>query len=501
MILFNRVKFNLLKVTALFSVLSCVILLIVKIYFSLSFLPDISGSETSTIFPVQFLSDDKPIYTDPELPPFRLTQYTPLYFILTSFLFDLTGWAPEEVHKVFLVSRFSSIGLTLLTVLVIFLLISRIAKQKSVYALLAACFIFQILGFWFLTSSRPDSLLVLLTSLYLCAVFKAILSEQENSIWWILAIFISVTAFFVKQSGAIHSIALAAFCVYQYRWKLLIRLIMSGILFFVIYYIILPTGSIPEFISNTVGGVANSTSPGWFYTWTLEKLLLQFAPLLALNFVITIFSIFNSESSFLRFLSISSLLFFVFATATAFKIGAGVGYYQDYLIVAVVQIVLFFTESSQKSHFQTSFHKLILALYLVFVCLHCTLFVYMSYSSQPAEVYLSRYIEQRKVADYLSKERKLTDQDWVYVSEAQDFHGYYIKHFLFRNVLVPFSDLVYLTSQNKTFNYSGFKKMVMDKKVRYVIARKGDIPQNILGYKFQDLRKIKSIESYDIYEN
>lgn len=500
MILFNWIKFNLLRIAAVSSVLCCVILVIIKIYFSLSFLPDISGSETSTIFPIQLLSDHRPIYTEPELAPFRLTQYTPLYFVITSFLFDLTGLAPDEVHKVFLVSRFFSMGLIWLTVLVIGFLISEIAERKKIVALLAGCFVFQVLGFWFLTSSRPDSLLVLLTSLYLCAVFKAILSKKEDSVWWIAAIFIAVTAFFVKQSGAIHSIALAAFCMYQFQWKLLIRLILSGVFFFVIYFLLLPTGSIPLFILNTVGGVANSTSWGWFYTWTLEKLLLQFSPLIACNFVISIYSLFISRSALLRFLSICSLLFFLFATATAFKIGAGVGYYQDYLIVAVVQSVLFFTDITQKDRFQTNFNKAVLALYLVLVSVHCTLFVFMSYN-QSVGVYLNKYIEQRKVADYLKNERKLAENEWVYVSEAQDFQGYYIKHFLFRNVLVPFSDLVYLTAKNKTFDYTNFNNMVKGGKVKYVITTKGDVPQNILKYPFVNLHKIKSIESYDIYEN
>ncbi|MCU1441789.1 MAG: Dolichyl-phosphate-mannose-protein mannosyltransferase, partial [Rhodoglobus sp.] len=379
-------------ITTLFSVLICVLLLLIKVYVSFSFLPDISGSETSTILPIQRLLDGLPIYTDSEEPPFLMTQYAPIYFVITSTLLKIVGFLPIEVHKVFIMSRLVSIGFTLLTILVIWLILRKNKKIHSLTAILASCFIFQILSFWFLTSSRPDSLLVLLTSLFVYAVYEAIESKNNHSIWWILAILISVTAFFVKQSGAIHSIVLGMFCIVQGQWKLVLKLIGFGILFFIIYLFILPISSLSIFFMNIVGGVANSASWGWFYDWTLQRLLLQFAPLLAINVAVVAFIFKSKKSPFLLFLSISSIAFFLFATLTALKIGAGVGYYQDYLIVAVILLVTYFAENNTDFNLENSFNMLVTCMYLCFVSIHCLLYVYMSYTNVPLSNFKGKYI-------------------------------------------------------------------------------------------------------------
>ncbi|GLU53487.1 hypothetical protein Dfri01_29480 [Dyadobacter frigoris] len=493
-------RINLFKIAATISIVSCLILIVVKVYFSLSFLPDMSGSETSTIFPIQFLADNRPVYSNPENAPFRFTQYTPLYFLFTNLLLEINGWLPDDVHKVFVSNRFVSMALTVLTALVLAFFLIKLTKRKRITGMLTACLVFQVLAFWILTSSRPDSLIVLLTALYVCAVFKAITSTSKNDLWYILAIFISVTAFFVKQSGTIHAIALALFCVYQYQWKLLAKLILSGLVFFAFYFLILPTNSIPVFFSNIIGGVENSVSWDWFYDWTLEKFLLQFAPLIICNFIITFYSLIREESAFYRFLAIASSMFFLFATATAFKIGAGVGYYQDYLIIAAIQITLFFTEPKRKNLFQPKILRALLASYLIIVAIHCTLFVYMTYQNQPHSLYTHQYFKEKEVANFLINDKKLVDKEWVYVCDGDNFQGVYLKHFLFRNVLVPFTDIVYLADKNKTFNFQNFESLVKQNKIRFVVAKKGDTPKNILGYKFPDLKRINTIDEYDIYE-
>ncbi|MEO6684567.1 MAG: hypothetical protein ABIN24_01325 [Dyadobacter sp.] len=493
-------RINLFKIAAAISIVSSVILVIIKVYFSLSFLPDMSGSETSTIFPIQFLTDNRPIYTDPETAPFRFTQYTPLYFFITSFCLKVNGWLPNDVHKVFVSNRFISITLTVLTSLVVAFLLTNLNKRKKMAGILTGCLVFQVLAFWILTSSRPDSLIVLLTALYLCAVFKAITSSSKSDLWYILAIFISVSAFFVKQSGTIHAIALGLFCIYQCQWKLLIKLTLFGLGFFAFYLLILPINSIPVFFANIIGGVENSVSWDWFYDWTMEKFLLQFAPIIICNFLITFYSLTHKESVFYRFLAVASSIFFVFATATAFKVGAGVGYYQDYLILAIVQITLFLTEPKRKSLFQAKILRALLASYLAIVAVHCTLSVYMTYQNQPHSLYTNQYFKEREVANFLIEEKKLADKDWVYVCDADNFQGVYLKHFLFSNILLPFTDVVYLADKNETFNFEKFESMVKENKIRFVVSKKGDIPQNVLGYQFPNLKKIKTIDKYDIYE-
>lgn len=487
-------------ITTLISVIICISLLLLKIYVSLSFLPDISGSETSTIFPIQRLLAGLPIYTDSEEPQFLMTQYAPIYFVISSGILKIAGLLPSDVHKVFIMSRLISISFTLITVSVVWVILHKQIKASKLVATLASCFIFQILSFWFLTSSRPDSLLVLLTSVFIYSVFEATEHKNRNNIWYIVAIFIGVTAFFVKQSGAIHSITLGLFCILQAQWKLLFKLIGFGILFFVVYLFILPIASLDLFFMNIVGGVANSASWGWFYDWTLQRLLLQFGPLLAINTVLIIFIFRDKQSPFFFFLAICTLTFFFFSTLTALKIGAGVGYYQDYLIVAVVLLVGYFSKNYLALNFGNSFNILVTCMYLFFVSVHCLLYVYMSYTRVPLSDFKGKYIEEMDIANFLIKEKGLKNDEWVYVCTAEEFKGYYLNHFLYRNSLAPFSDIVFLADRNHTFNFAKLKDLVNKREVKYVISVKNKEPVTILGQKFPGLKKIQSTPTFDIYQ-
>ncbi|WP_090156072.1 ArnT family glycosyltransferase [Dyadobacter soli] len=484
--------------SVLFGLLSALALLIVKMQAVLSYSPDISGSEMSGISAIQLLLDGEDIYTDPEKAPFRLTQYTPLYFTIVTFLVKIVGLTGVDVHKIYLASRLVSNFFTLSAVSIAGYFIYRVTKQK-IAAFLTGLALFHVLSFWFLTTSRPDSLLVLLTTLFIVSVYYGL--ENKDQKLWFLAIFIGVSAFFVKQSGAILPISAGVFWLAQRDFKMLLKLTAFGILTFGIYLAILPINTIQLFFLNIVGGVANSASWGWFYDWTLEHWLLQFAPLMVLNALVSSYTIYYRPHGFHLFLVIASVLFFLFATSTAFKIGAGVGYYQDYLIVAMIQLVLAFTQTNDFTNLKTGFVKSGVALFMMMAFLHCSLYMYMKYKSGISRNFEALYTEERKVAAYLREQKNLKPTEYIYVCNSENFQGSYLSFFLFKNNLIPFPDLVYLADQNGTFNYDEFRRMVDEKEIRFVISPKGKAPANILSYNFGNTLKYSStMGSYDIYE-
>jgi len=496
---FVWVKDRILLLSAVFGLLSGIALLVVKMQAVFSYSPDISGSEASSIAAIQLLLDGQDIYTDPEKAPFRLTQYTPLYFTIVTFLVKLTGWASTDVHKIYVASRLLSNFFTLLTVSTAGYFIYRVTNKK-VAALLTGLVLFHILSFWFLTTSRPDSLLVLLTTLFIISVYYALESSDQKL--WFLAIFIGVSAFFVKQSGAILAISAGTYWLIKRDFVMFLKLTGFGLLAFALYLAILPINTIELFFLNIVGGVANSTSWGWFYDWTLQHWLLQFAALIVLNALVSAYTLFHRPTGFHLFLVIASALFFLFATMTAFKIGAGVGYYQDYLIVAVIQLALFFSIPNDFSGLKTGFTKAGLALFLAFTFLHCTLFVFMKYRASAVYNFEKLYIDDRKVYEYLTQQVGLKSTEHVYICpSSENFQGSFLSLFLYKNNLIPFTDLVYLADQNGTFNYDEFRRMVDEREIRYVISPKGKAPVNILGYNFANTLKYRTtMASFDIYE-
>ncbi|MCE7067261.1 glycosyltransferase family 39 protein [Dyadobacter sp. CY326] len=486
-------------IALIFGLISSLVLLIVKFQASISYHPDISGSEGSVIVPIQLLVSGNPIYLDPESAPFRLSQYAPLYSTIIATFCKIVGWSAIEVHKIYLASRLWSNIFTLATACFIGAFLYRVTK-KPITAALAGLFVFHVLSFWLLTTSRPDSLLILLTSLFVFSAYNA-LKDDGKQLWWFVAIFIAVSAFFVKQSGAILSISAGAFWILNKQWKTLLTLTFFGIAVFGFYLLILPVNTIELFFTNIVGGVANSASWDWFYDWTLQHWLLQFAPLILVNVIVSAYIIYYRTSPFYLFLTLCCFLFFLFATSTAFKIGAGVGYYQDYLLLAVVQISLFVTDSANARRFDNVFLKAAVPLYLVIAFLHCSLFVFMKYRPVINSNFEAQYIEERKVSEYLYGEKNLKPNEWVYICGGNNLEGYFLNQFLVHNALIPFSDLVYLANLNGTFRFDKFKSMVRRKEIKYVISLKGSVPVNILNVDFANTLKYSStVGSFDIYE-
>jgi hypothetical protein len=492
---------NILLFSCLFGLVSFAILLIVKSTASLSYLNDISGSETSTILPIQLLINGDPIYTNPENAPFRLIQYTPIYFYIVAFFYKLTDWTAFDVHKVFLSSRAFSMIFTLLGSALAGYSVFLVSNRNKIVSILSALYIYHILALWLLTGSRPDSLLILLTSSLLLVVYTASKSDATTQNWWYLAIFIAVSAFFVKQSGAVHSLAIGAYFMATRQWKMLLRVTLAGVAFFCFYLLILPINTIPLFFTNIIGGVANSISFDWFYGWTLERWVMQFAVLMVLNIMISTYHFAKRPTPFSLFLAVSSPLFFLFATLTSLKIGAGVGYYQDYLILAVVQIAAFFTDKKESSRLGGELGRIGISLYLLFVYFYSALFVFMTYRNVLFSDQSASYIEQRQVAEYLITEKGLGKEDWISV-ESEISSDYFIRHFLYQQTLTPFKDLVYLADKNKTFDFSEFRGMVDKGQIHYVITDHGSSPKNILNYSYGNTLKLSStIGPYDIYES
>ncbi len=498
---YNWVNKNILLLSCLIGLVTFAVLLLLKAMVSMSYLADISGSETSTILPIQLLVNGEPIYTDAEQAPFRLVQYTPIYFCIVSFFYQLTDWTATDVHKVFLTSRFFSLAFTLMASAVAGFVVFLASNRNKIVAVLSALYIYHVLAFWLLTGSRPDSLLVLLTASYILTIYKALQSEKKGQNWWYLAIFLAVTAFFVKQSGAIHSIAIGAYFIVTKQWKMLFKITTAGILFFGAYLLILPINSLPLFFTNIIGGVANSASFDWFYDWTLEKWVMQFTLIMILNIIISTYHFAKKPNAFYLFLAIASPLFFLFATLTSTKIGAGVGYYQDYIILVVVQIASFLTEKREQNKLGGEFGRIGISMYLVFVYFYIALNVFMTYKKVFIHDQSVSYIEQRRVVDFLKEEKGLKKEDWV-LTESQAAPDYFIRHFLFNQTLMPFKDLVYLADKNRTFDFTMFRQMMDKGQIRFVITDHKSLPTNILNHSFGNTLQLSStIGQYDIYES
>ena len=118
--------------------------------------PDAGGVEGNVVYFIQHILDGQSLYTDPELPPYAIAQYTPLYYYLVAAISKLCAVSADNVAGIFITSRVVSLILNLCLVAVIY----KIAK-KYFEAGRSASLIVGFISFIFLeitSFSRPDSL-------------------------------------------------------------------------------------------------------------------------------------------------------------------------------------------------------------------------------------------------------------------------------------------------------------------------------------------------------
>ncbi|MBE7174717.1 MAG: hypothetical protein INR73_29375, partial [Williamsia sp.] len=75
----------------------------VKVIFLVN--PDIGGIESNVIYSVLRILAGYPLYQNPELAPYAITQYSPIYYYLTAGLSRLAGLTPDDVYEVYAVGR------------------------------------------------------------------------------------------------------------------------------------------------------------------------------------------------------------------------------------------------------------------------------------------------------------------------------------------------------------------------------------------------------------
>ena len=117
---------------------------------------DLGGIENAVVYFIQRSLAGISIYTDPELAPYSINQYGPLYYMLAHFAGSIAGTDPDDVLSVFMLNRTISLVLNILYVSVIILIASHIFSLGTRKSMAAAviCFIFlEITSF-----ARTDSL-------------------------------------------------------------------------------------------------------------------------------------------------------------------------------------------------------------------------------------------------------------------------------------------------------------------------------------------------------
>lgn len=477
------------------SVLFIAIILFFRAQLAVSYHPDISGSERSSVMPIQQVVNDLPLYADPELPPYYIVQYTPLYFYVVGIPYKLL-FDPSNIHRIYMASRVISLILVLLSTTIFFFILYARLKISSRISTLFTFLFFGLASYWNIYFSRVDSLLLVGTCTVLYIVAYGYGTVQKQDRYLLLALFIAVCVFFVKQSGLILVLVIAAHTFLMGEYRLLGKMILVGLVVFTAGVLFSNGFEVEVLYRNVILGVQNGISFDWFFYWTFDKLAFPFAVLITLSFGISFKWLTGSSNPFYRFLAISVFCFFGFALFTSLKQGAAVGYFIEFAVSSLIVLAIFFFKRREPGLLINSAFAGIVVISL----LHSSLLQYMRYKAYVNSNYKQLYVDEMKVSSYIGQ--RLGENEFVFAQSGDNFKGYFIGHFLLNQTIAPMYDLVEIGRNLGTFNFQTFTSLTSEGKLKFVVTPEGEPIQPIMGdNQLSGLYdKVKTMNGYDIYE-
>lgn len=506
-------------VTAVLCLLTMLVLRFILIY---SPTADLGGIETNVIYSMQQMLDGKQLYTDPQVLPFAITQYTPFYYYIcvgTAYLFNLDPLT--DIHNLYAIGRAWNILFNLLSALAVFLISRKIFRFDSMLATVAAAASFVLL-FRHNFAVRPDSLhdALVMWAVYFALRYLSRLEKGQRLLLPLLyASALSVAAIFAKQSGIQMPALLLVFLLFVQDWRGFWRaaLVSAGLFFGLLLLFIGLHGE--AFLLNVVGGVANGISLEWFkeYLWDHHNMFFKdFFLLILLPALVAAYIVLRRNLLFKgplpeRFLAFCTGGMFVFASVTALKKGATIQYYILFQNLAWILILYFLAIRGAVSAPTppSSRWRLRGALLCGYLAVLLPLYTGLEFLMVRGKEYRNRdeivEIHQTalSVTTYIEQELGLAPGEYVFAN-VRHTNRRGINNALFRSSIIPQLDVLdFSTGPLKVFGYDNFERSLQDGTVKYLIESK---PQYYFSVteRLNELRKnyrwVKDIGPYAIYK-
>lgn len=177
-------------------------LLMLRACMVLSYSADLDGLEFYFVRLIQQLQQGKALYPDPQIFPYSICLYTPLYFYLlkgSAWLLQID--AATQLHAVYILGRSLSLFFVICQLGVSILLLRKISGSPM--QILVAISIFTLLLSGHVYAVRPDALKLFFFTLFLY-FFLDYLFFRDTWYNFLLCLFSGIAAFLSKQDILLH---------------------------------------------------------------------------------------------------------------------------------------------------------------------------------------------------------------------------------------------------------------------------------------------------------
>ncbi|GAB4035983.1 hypothetical protein [Spirosoma gilvum] len=479
--------------------LAICLLLTLLVRYRLIFLAssDIGGIESNVIYSIQRFLAGYSLYGDPEVAPYSITQYSPLYYRLVAAIGRLIHINPDDPLQVYRLSRTISLCANILYSLLLIGL-SLCFQLKLRIAVSVAVIAFVLLPPQ--TYSRPDSLYSVFVLATLYAGIRSIQTDLTRAkfIWLAGAVMASAFAISTKQSGIILPIILTTYYAFWRRQWLTTLLIGVGIGLssLVLLLVLMPEHNPYLLYVNLVKGVSQGLDWTSFKINIYDHYLRPYCLHNAFGIALCFWLLQQTRADY-RWLGWFTLLVVGFAFITSLKQGSALNYFTDFISLTGLIVALWLNSTYQSSSPWLS-HWSVLIVSVVFwsVVPNLSNFDWPLALKKDA-LSAAPYYEQKKVASYLTDSLRLQPTDAVYIT---NYNYCYLNGLLFRNCILPQQEIVLVMYPRQELSYAAFNSQIQQGKIRFLITRPNETQIPFPGLRTDQYILRRKFPDFDVYE-
>ena len=464
--------------------------------------PDIGGVEGNIIYFIQRILDGQPLYTDPAQPPYAIAQYPPLYYHIVSTTARIAGVGPDDVYSIFITGRIVSLLLNIGLIVIVFFI-----ARKIYFISFSRSLLMSVVSFIFLditSFARPDSLYHFFFMLTLYVLLKAFRDKEEGRDISKTAIIylasLSVITFFSKQTGIILFLVNFSWFAFlkEYRKLFMYLGVCLGVLTIFLIGIQFLFG-IDLFLKNTIIGINNGISFGWYRGIFINSFYLGFGLLFLPLFIAVLFIIRRESRLLLRLSGFTLLLFFVFLNGIALKLGSSPGYLTEWWTLLFVLAAFYWPVITKKFSAITKELPAIVvgAIMILKISLISTTLIKtigVAFSSNKMYTYRSEKDVARLVENKMLPGEKYVVFTNLYTPES------FISNFLFRHAVVPQFEIVALsTYPQKKYDYSGLEQGLQNGDIKWMLMEKPNSTKVFFAIKLDKYVLTDSAGPFSLY--
>ena len=461
----------------------------IRFILALSYVPETGGASLDVLYGIVRMLSGRPLYTNPELPPYAVIGYMPLHYYVVAGVSQLFG-VGQSIHDVSALNRV----INLLFNVSLFIPVHRIIKnifeirdRLTVWSVFFAVFIFIYSADY----SGPGSfyLLVLMFSIYYFLCFLKLHSNKYGSELVLSGIF-GALACFTNQFGFIIQIASVLFLWLKMKdKKATIRYALSSVLSYLFLSIILIGSSYNYWLRHLFNGLFHFDLISFGET-DLYSFVIEIAYLLAITGITLSFFPrikFDWWFVFLRF-----LILFIFTITVTGRLffGLSIVYFESGLMLA---ILLFSVIICNYPDLKATSRVLLLCGSVIFI-----LNIYQNKTWEmlrDIRTYSKQYDDCAFVAGYVKQNVK--NDEYIFALTRQDN---FMNTLIGEKALFPNKKLAMSKYYNsKSLRYDDFRQRLKEGKIKYLIGENDNQPAVFLDEAFVGFEKESRSRGYSIF--